>query len=89
MDSNTDVVYQLAAEGPGGVVTARDFVNVRHWKKINNCLVCANISVIHKDEPPQKSIVRCVIRLHVTLLHMSFCIFDVLFPLVTHSRVGP
>uniref|UniRef100_A0A0P4WBR8 START domain-containing protein n=1 Tax=Scylla olivacea TaxID=85551 RepID=A0A0P4WBR8_SCYOL len=58
VDSSTDVVYQVAAEGPGKVVTARDFVNVRHWKKIGNSMVCANISVVHKDEPPQKNIVR-------------------------------
>lgn len=58
IDSCTDVVYQVAAEGPGGVVSARDFVNVRHWKKIGDCWVSANVSVVHKDEPPQKSIVR-------------------------------
>lgn len=58
VDGSTDVVYQLATEGPGGVVTARDFVTVRHWKKIDNCWVSAIKSVIHKDEPPQKSAVR-------------------------------
>ncbi|KAK7071928.1 StAR-related lipid transfer protein 3 [Halocaridina rubra] len=58
IDSSTDVVYQVAAEGPGGIVTARDFVNVRHWKKIGDNWVSGGISVIHDDEPPQKSIVR-------------------------------
>lgn len=58
IDSCTDVVYQIAAEGPGGIVKARDFVNVRHWKKIDDSWVCAIISVICKDEPPQKKFVR-------------------------------
>lgn len=58
VDNNTDVVYQMAAEGPGGMVTARDFVTVRRWKKNEDSWVCAAVSVTHKDEPPQKSIVR-------------------------------
>ncbi|XP_064087402.1 steroidogenic acute regulatory protein, mitochondrial-like [Macrobrachium nipponense] len=58
IDSSTDVVYQVASEGPGGVVTARDFVNVRHWKKIGDNWVAGGIAVVHDDEPPQKSIVR-------------------------------
>lgn len=58
IDSCTDVVYQIAAEGPGGVVTARDFVNVRHWKKIEDSWVSAAVSINYKDEPPQKNVVR-------------------------------
>lgn len=58
IDSSTDVVYQVASEGPGGVVTARDFVNVRHWKKIGDNWVAGGVAVVHDDEPPQKSIVR-------------------------------
>lgn len=58
VDSCTDVVYQVAAEGPGGVVTSRDFVNVRHWKKIEDSWVCASLAITHKDEPLQKNIVR-------------------------------
>lgn len=58
IDSCTDVVYQVAAEGPRGIVSARDFVCVRHWKKIDDSWVCAVISIICKDEPPQKNIVR-------------------------------
>ncbi|XP_045625227.1 stAR-related lipid transfer protein 3 isoform X2 [Procambarus clarkii] len=58
LDSNTDVVYQVASEGPGGVVTARDFVSVRHWKKIGDSWVCAAVSVEYDDEPLQKKFVR-------------------------------
>ncbi|KAK4324997.1 hypothetical protein Pmani_001862 [Petrolisthes manimaculis] len=58
VDNNTDVVHQIAAEGPSGMVTARDFVTVRRWKKSEDCWVSASVSVTLKDEPPQKSIVR-------------------------------
>nr|XP_053646792.1 steroidogenic acute regulatory protein, mitochondrial-like [Cherax quadricarinatus] len=58
IDNSTDVVYHVAAKGPGGAVSARDFVNVRHWKKIDETWVCAAISVVHKNEPLQKRFVR-------------------------------
>ncbi|XP_076056820.1 steroidogenic acute regulatory protein-like [Oratosquilla oratoria] len=58
VDASTDVCYQVAAEGPGGVVTARDFVNVRHWEKVGDCWVSSGVSVPHPDMPPQKKMVR-------------------------------
>ncbi|CAL4124681.1 unnamed protein product, partial [Meganyctiphanes norvegica] len=58
VDSNTDVIYQVAAEGPGGVVSARDFVNVRYWKKVEDCWISAGMAVVHPEKPPQKKLVR-------------------------------
>jgi len=59
IDEHTDVSYQVAAEAGGGVVSPRDFVNLRHWSLMEGgVFVSAFGSVTHPAMPPQPKRVR-------------------------------
>jgi len=59
IDEHTDVSYQVAAEAAGGVVSVRDFVNLRHWSVLEDgVIVSAFGSVSHPAMPPQPKRVR-------------------------------
>ncbi|CAM1300287.1 STARD3 (predicted) [Pycnogonum litorale] len=58
IDSHTDISYNVAAEGAGGLVAARDFVNIRHWELRDGVFISCGISVTHPDMPPQKNYTR-------------------------------
>jgi len=59
LDSNTDVMYQVCANGMGGgVVSTRDFVYFRHWELIEGVYVSALSSINHTIVPPQPNRVR-------------------------------
>ena len=50
---------QVCAEAGGGVVSVRDFVNIRHWASVEGgVLVSAGGSVTHPAKPPVKGKVR-------------------------------
>jgi len=60
LDSNTDVLYQVCANGlGGGVVSTRDFVYLRHWQLIDGVYVMSMASINHATVPPNPSFVRC------------------------------
>jgi len=60
LDSNTDVLYQVCANGlGGGVVSTRDFVYLRHWQLIDGVYVMAMTSIAHSNVPPKTNLVRC------------------------------
>lgn len=59
IDQYTDISYQVCAEAGGGVVSTRDFVNLRHWAAVEDgVLVSAGGSVEHPAMPPQRGRVR-------------------------------
>ena len=58
IDECTDVSYQVCAEAGGGVVSTRDFVNIRHWGVVDGVYVSAGGSVLHQAMPPQPKKVR-------------------------------
>ena len=47
------MVMQVCAEAGGGVVSTRDFVNLRHWAVVDGVYVSAGGSVNHPAMPPQ------------------------------------
>ena len=47
------VVMQVCAEAGGGVVSTRDFVNLRHWALVDGVYISAGGSVNHPAMPPQ------------------------------------
>lgn len=49
---NIDISYQVAADAIGGLVSTRDFVNLRHWGPYKDFIVSSGCSVIHPDYPP-------------------------------------
>ncbi|XP_064595251.1 stAR-related lipid transfer protein 3-like isoform X2 [Liolophura sinensis] len=58
LDDYTCITYSISAEAVGGMVSSRDFVNVRHWGKRDGIYLSAGISTTHPDMPPQKNLVR-------------------------------
>jgi len=59
IDEFTDISYQVCAEAGGGVVSTRDFVNLRHWAVMEGgVLVSAGGSIKHPAMPPQYKKVR-------------------------------
>jgi len=59
IDEFTDISYQVCAEAGGGVVSTRDFVNLRHWAMLEGgVFVSAGASVTHHAMPPQNKKVR-------------------------------
>ena len=47
------MVMQVCAEAGGGVVSTRDFVNLRHWALVDGVYISAGGSVNHPAMPPQ------------------------------------
>ena len=59
VDHATDITHQVCAEAGGGLVSVRDFVNLRHWEhQTDGAFVSAVVSVSHPAMPPQQGRVR-------------------------------
>lgn len=58
IDENTDIVYNSVGEAGGGVVSSRDFVNLRRWEKRGDVFVSCNVAVECDEMPPKKEHVR-------------------------------
>ena len=59
LDSNTDPLYQVCANGlGGGVVSTRDFVYLRHWQLIDGVYVMSMASINHSSIPHKQNRVR-------------------------------
>lgn len=58
INSQTDVSYQVCAEAAGGLVTTRDFVNLRHWAEMSGVFISAGMSIHHPAMPAQPKRVR-------------------------------
>uniref|UniRef100_A0A668RVP9 StAR-related lipid transfer protein 3 n=1 Tax=Oreochromis aureus TaxID=47969 RepID=A0A668RVP9_OREAU len=58
VDDNTLVSYDVSAGAAGGVVSARDFVNVRRVERKRDCYLSAGIATNHDAKPPSNRYVR-------------------------------
>uniref|UniRef100_A0A7N6BC67 START domain-containing protein 3 n=1 Tax=Anabas testudineus TaxID=64144 RepID=A0A7N6BC67_ANATE len=52
IDDNTLVTYDVSAGAAGGVVSARDFVNVRRVERKRDCYLSAGMATDHDIKPP-------------------------------------
>ncbi|CAH8497935.1 unnamed protein product [Schistosoma turkestanicum] len=55
---NIDIIYNIAKESVGGLISARDFVLLRSWGLHNNCYFICCTSVEHPKCPPITNYVR-------------------------------
>ncbi|KAK3106259.1 hypothetical protein FSP39_016222 [Pinctada imbricata] len=58
LDDTTEISYTIANEAAGGIVSARDFINVRHWDEREGVYLIALNGVKYDDMPEQKKYVR-------------------------------
>ena len=58
IDDNTDVTYNIAAEAAGGLISARDFISLRHWTEREGVYLSIGVGCTHPDMPVQKKYVR-------------------------------
>jgi hypothetical protein len=58
LNENTDISYSVGAAQVGGLVSSRDFVNLRHWKSKDGVLMSSACGVVHPDAPTVKQHVR-------------------------------
>ncbi|XP_023020470.2 steroidogenic acute regulatory protein-like [Leptinotarsa decemlineata] len=57
-DEHTDITYQISKDAARGLVSSRDFVNLRHWSVIDKCQVICNYKTEHPSVPVNDKIVR-------------------------------
>lgn len=58
IDEHTDISYQIAADGAAGVVSSRDFVNLRHWEFLEGRYIIACIGTDHPSLPKNDKYIR-------------------------------
>uniref|UniRef100_A0A672Z4M1 StAR-related lipid transfer protein 3 n=1 Tax=Sphaeramia orbicularis TaxID=375764 RepID=A0A672Z4M1_9TELE len=58
VDDNTMVSYDVSSGAAGGVVSARDFVNVRRVERKRDCYLSAGMATDHDAKPPSGRYVR-------------------------------
>ncbi|XP_035262729.1 stAR-related lipid transfer protein 3 [Anguilla anguilla] len=58
VDDNTLVSYDVSSGAAGGVVSPRDFVNVRRVERRRDCYVSAGMATCHEAKPPHSRCVR-------------------------------
>ncbi|XP_042632181.1 stAR-related lipid transfer protein 3-like isoform X2 [Cyprinus carpio] len=58
VDENTMVSYDVSAGAAGGVVSPRDFVNVRRVECRRDCYISAGMATSHSSKPPHSRYVR-------------------------------
>lgn len=58
VNENTDIAYSVAANALGGLVSSRDFVNLRHWKTRDDVLMSSACATKHPKMPVSKAHVR-------------------------------
>jgi hypothetical protein len=58
IDEHTDISYQIGADGAAGVVSSRDFVNLRHWDVIEGRYVIACVGTEHPSLPKNDKYIR-------------------------------
>uniref|UniRef100_A0A672MG80 StAR-related lipid transfer protein 3-like n=1 Tax=Sinocyclocheilus grahami TaxID=75366 RepID=A0A672MG80_SINGR len=58
VDDNTMVSYDVSAGAAGGVVSPRDFVNVRRVERKRDCYISAGMATNHSSKPPHSRYVR-------------------------------
>lgn len=74
VDENTEIMYNISAESAGGLVSARDFISIRRWIKVNDKMyVVASTSCTLPDMPAQKKYV----RYDESMKYATFTLFNV------------
>ncbi|TRY96299.1 hypothetical protein DNTS_024023 [Danionella cerebrum] len=58
VDDNTMVSYDVSAGAAGGVVSPRDFVNVRRVERRRDCYISAGMATVHSSKPNHSRYVR-------------------------------
>lgn len=58
IDRHTDIVYNSVGEAGGGMVSARDFVNLRRWEKRGDVFLSCNVATEVDEAPPKKGHIR-------------------------------
>ncbi|GCC38755.1 stAR-related lipid transfer protein 3 [Chiloscyllium punctatum] len=58
VDDNTVITYDVSAGAAGGVVSPRDFVNVRRIERKKEMYISSGMSTTHNSRPPQNKYVR-------------------------------
>ncbi|XP_050315935.1 steroidogenic acute regulatory protein-like [Anthonomus grandis grandis] len=58
VDEYTDITYQISEDAAGGLVSSRDFVNLRHWALIEDTYVMCCVKCDHPKLPPGNKYVR-------------------------------
>ncbi|XP_031570769.1 stAR-related lipid transfer protein 3-like isoform X2 [Actinia tenebrosa] len=58
IDNHTDICYNVTTDQAGGMVSSRDFVNLRHWQKRGKAYFSCNASVEYQDMPPVNEHIR-------------------------------
>uniref|UniRef100_H3D2D3 StAR-related lipid transfer protein 3 n=1 Tax=Tetraodon nigroviridis TaxID=99883 RepID=H3D2D3_TETNG len=58
VDDNTMLSYDVSSGAAGGVVSARDFVNVRRVERKRDCYMSAGMATVHESKPPCSRFVR-------------------------------
>ncbi|XP_055928831.1 stAR-related lipid transfer protein 3-like [Argiope bruennichi] len=58
IDEYHDIAHVIATEGAAGLVSSRDFVNVRIWKKKDSGYVHGSVGITHPDVPVKAKYVR-------------------------------
>ncbi|XP_062519768.1 stAR-related lipid transfer protein 3-like [Corticium candelabrum] len=58
IDNRTDIIYNIAAEAAGGMVSRRDFVNVRYWEKQGDIYISGGKGIEYSRMPKQDGIIR-------------------------------
>lgn len=58
IDEQTDIVYNSTAEEARGMVSCRDFVNLRRWERRGDVFVSCNSTIVLDELPPKTDHVR-------------------------------
>ncbi|XP_028147511.2 steroidogenic acute regulatory protein-like [Diabrotica virgifera virgifera] len=58
LDEYTDITYTISKESLNGLVSSRDFVNLRHWSKVDNAYVVCFVKTEHPSIPLNKKMIR-------------------------------
>lgn len=58
INDNTDIAYTIVPEAAGGLVSARDFVNLRRWEEKDGSYLSLVRHTTYSEMPPQKKYIR-------------------------------
>lgn len=58
IDENTDITYQISADGAAGIVASRDFVTLRNWDLLDGVYIIASVKTEHASLPKNDKYIR-------------------------------
>uniref|UniRef100_A0A096P5C1 StAR related lipid transfer domain containing 3 n=1 Tax=Papio anubis TaxID=9555 RepID=A0A096P5C1_PAPAN len=72
VEDNTLISYDVSAGAAGGVVSPRDFVNVRRIERRRDRYLSSGIATAHSAKPPTHKYVRCSLHEEDTQRHETY-----------------